>query len=101
MSDDGAGKDMKRRLSWWFPIVALMIAAAIAATYGICRACGFADDVSHLFTVSSASPSGPAVRAAVFVTLHLCFVLLAPVLMIAAVLFVLVQFFFLRAASSR
>ena len=91
MTGDRAGTDANRRLSWGFPAVALALVVVIAAAFGICHACGLRDGVSQLFTGSFAGTSGEVAWAIIYVSLYLSLVLLAPVLTIAAGLFLLFQ----------
>ena len=64
----------------------LILAAAIAASFGILHACGIREDVSLLFATSHGSETR-TVFAGVYVLLYLAFVLVAPPLAIAGVIF--------------
>ncbi len=101
MTGGRAGTDANRRLSWGFPAVALALVAVIAAAFGISHACGLRDGVSQLFTASFAGTSGQVAWAIIYVSLYLCIILLAPVLTIAAGLFLLFQLIVRRGASGR
>jgi len=65
----------------------VILAAGIAASFGVCHACGAREDVSALFATSHSTSAARIFCAGLYVTLYLCFVVLMPVLVLAAGLF--------------
>lgn len=87
---NAADAESSKRSAWrGLPVRLLALAAAIAAALGLCHAAGLREDVSLLFATSRAeSPAaGSILPAGLYVAAYVAFVLLAPVLVLAAVLF--------------
>ena len=80
----------KRKFQLISPATLIVLAAVIAAAFGICHAMGMREDTPSLFATSSGSGSTIA-SAAIYVALYLAAVVLAPILAIAAVIMRVLQ----------
>ena len=77
----------RRRFRIVSPLTMLILAAVIAACFGACHALGLRDDVPALLINLQGELSAQTAGGAVYLASYLAFVVLAPILILAAGLF--------------
>ena len=93
------GPSPKRKFHLISPVTLIVLAAVIAAAFGICHAVGMRENTPALFATSSGSAS-TVTSAVAYVALYLAAVVLAPILAIAAVIMKALQLALARLAKA-
>jgi CHASE2 domain-containing sensor protein len=82
-----SGKKARRRFLWVSPAAMLAWAAILALAYGVSCTLGMREAVSALFATSHADSIARLGGAAIHVLLYLGFIVLVPILILAAGIF--------------
>jgi hypothetical protein len=94
----------QRKFHRAFPVTMLVLAALIAAAFGVCHLLGAREDVSLVFATSGSGSDGARgglLLAGLYFLSYFAFWLVMPVLLLAAGLFTVVQLLWLRAVARR